>query len=128
HTDLNCLSVIQFAVEMLMIKHIIVCGHYGCGGIEAAMEDKQHGLIDNWLRHIRDVGRYHAEKLENLSPDDKLDSLCELNVVEQVNNVCSTSIVQTAWENGQDLSVHGWIYDIENGLLQDLGTRSSPQK
>lgn len=128
HTDLNCLSVIQFAVEMLKIKHIIVCGHYGCGGVEASMEDRQHGLIDNWLRHIKDVRRFHADKLVNLSADEQFDKLCELNVVEQVNNVCNTTVVETAWENGVKLSVHGWIYDIKNGLLQDLGTRSSPKQ
>ncbi len=127
HSDLNCLSVIHYAIEVLKIKHIIVCGHYGCGGIKAAMGDKQFGLIDNWLGHIRDVSRFHADKLENLSPDDRFDALCEINVVEQVTNVCNTTSVQTAWRNGLDLSVHGWIYDIENGLLQNLGTRLSPQ-
>jgi len=127
HTDLNCLSVIQYAVEVLRVKHIIVCGHYGCGGIKAAMDEQQHGLIDNWLRHIRDVGRFHADKLEKLEHDDKLDALCELNVVEQVTNVCNSTIVQNAWRAGEELSVHGWIYNIKNGLLQDLGTRTAPQ-
>ena len=127
HSDMNCLSVIHFAIEVLKIKHIIVCGHYGCGGIMAAMEDEKHGMIDNWLEHIRDVSRFNADKLENLPPDEKFDTLCELNVIEQVKNVCNTTTVQTAWGNGHDLSVHGWIYDIENGLLQNLGTRSSPQ-
>jgi len=127
HTDLNCLSVIQYAVEILKVKHIIVCGHYGCGGIKAAMADQQHGLVDNWLRHIRDVRRFHSGKLEKLSQDEKFDALCELNVVEQVTNVCNTAIVQNAWRQGNELSVHGWIYDIGNGLLQDLGTRVSPE-
>jgi carbonic anhydrase len=128
HTDLNCLSVIQYAVEVLKVKHIIVCGHYGCGGVAAAIEDKNHGLIDNWLRHIRDVRRLHASKLERLSPDESFDALCELNVVEQVTNVCNTTIVKDAWKQGHHLSVHGWIYNIKNGLLQNLGTRSPPEK
>jgi len=126
HTDLNCLSVIQYAVEVLTVKHIIVCGHYGCGGIKAAMDEQHHGLIDNWLRHIRDVRRFHADKLERLEHDEKLNALCELNVVEQVTNVCNSTIVQKAWRDGVDLSVHGWIYNIKNGLLQDLGTRTAP--
>jgi len=122
HTDLNCLSVIQYAVEVLKVKHIIVCGHYGCGGIKAAMENQEHGLIDNWLRHIKDVSRFNAEKLEGLDNDKKLDLLCELNVIEQVKNICSTTIVQNAWKSGADLSIHGWIYDIANGVLKDLDT------
>jgi carbonic anhydrase len=122
HTDLNCLSVIQFAVEELKVKHIIVCGHYGCAGIHAAMENKEHGLIDNWLRHIKDVSRFNAEKLKGLKHDNKLDLLCELNVMEQVKNVCNSTIVQNAWKNGADLSVHGWVYSIENGILKDLHT------
>ena len=125
HTDLNCLSVIHFAVEVLKVKHIIVCGHYGCGGVIAAMEDKEHGLIDNWLRHIRDVNRFNAEKLEKLDEHERLDALCELNVKEQVTNVCNTPIVQKTWKEGRNLSVHGWIYDISNGLLKDLVTYDS---
>ena len=125
HTDLNCLSVIHYAVEVLKVKHIIVCGHYGCGGIKAALENVDHGLIDNWLGHVKDVGRLHSEKLEGLGEDDKLDLLCELNVKEQVQNVCNTSIVQKAWSQGQELSVHGWIYNIANGLLRDMGTVES---
>jgi len=128
HTDLNCLSVIQYAVEVLKVEHIVVCGHYGCGGIKAAVENKQLGLIDNWLRHIRDVRRFHADKLENLNGDEELDALCELNVVEQVTNVCNTTIVQNAWARGDVLNVHGWIYNIKNGLLQNLGTRTPSQK
>lgn len=98
HTDLNCLSVLQFAVEVLRVKHVIVCGHYGCGGVQAAMEDREHGLIDNWLRHIKDVHRVHKEKLKGLDGTAKLDRLCELNVVEQVTNVCNTTIVKNAWK------------------------------
>jgi carbonic anhydrase len=120
HTDLNCLSVIQFAVEALKIKHIIVCGHYGCGGVRAALEEKEHGLIDNWLCHIRDVSRLNADKLSGLKQDEKFDLLCELNVREQVVNVCNTTVVQKAWKNGRKLSVHGWIYDIGNGIIKDL--------
>ncbi len=122
HTDLNCLSVIQFAVEVIKVKHIIVCGHYGCGGIKAAMEDQQHGLIDNWLRHIRDVARFNSEQLQGMEFDKKYDRLCELNVIEQVANVCNTTTVQKAWDNGVELSVHGWIYNIKNGILNDLNT------
>jgi len=128
HTDLNCLSVIQYAVEVLKVKHIIVCGHYGCGGIKAAVDGHQHGLIDNWLRHIRDVRRFHADKLDRLDKDEELDALCELNVVEQVTNVGNSTIVQNAWRNGEDLTVHGWIYNINNGLLQNLGSRTTPEK
>ena len=122
HTDVNCLSVIQFAVEMLKIKHIIVCGHYGCGGIKAAMENQEHGLIDNWLRHIKDVIRFNADKIEGLAFEEKFDLLCELNVIEQVANVCNTTTVQNAWRNEVELSVHGWIYNINNGILKDLDT------
>ena len=125
HTDLNCLSVIQFAVEVLEVKHIIVCGHYECAGIEAAIDGLEHGLIDNWLRHIKDVGRFHADKLKGLDYSEKVDSLCELNVIEQVKNVCSTFIVKNAWNKGAELSVHGWIYNIKNGILMDLVTSIS---
>jgi len=121
HTDLSCLSVIQFAVDVLKIKHIIVCGHYGCGGIKAAMDNNQHGLIDNWLRHVKDVYRIHEEKFDlDQSENDQHKLLCELNVVEQVNNICHTTIVQNAWEAGQELVVHGWVYDLEIGQLKDL--------
>jgi len=120
HTDLNSLSVIQYAVEVLKVDHVVVCGHYGCGGVKAACDDHDHGLIDNWLRHIKDVRRFYKDKLVNLTEDEQLDLLCELNVKEQVNNVCSTTIVQQAWKNGADLSVHGWIYSLEDGLLNDL--------
>lgn len=120
HTDLNCLSVIQYAVDVLKVKHIIVCGHYGCGGIKAAMEkNRSHGFIDNWLGHIKDVQRFHRVSLKGLPFQEKYDRLCELNVAEQVQNVCRTTIVQNAWERGETLSVHGWIYNIENGVLKD---------
>ncbi|MFT4926611.1 MAG: carbonic anhydrase [Phenylobacterium sp.] len=120
HTDLNCLSVIQFAVEVLKVKHIIICGHYGCGGINAAMEEHEHGLLDNWLRHIKDVRRFNAPALEGLSEPQTRDRLCELNVVEQVENVRNTPAVQSALKKGADLTVHGWIYNINNGILKDL--------
>lgn len=120
HTDLNSLSVVQYAVEVLKIKDIIVCGHYGCGGIRASLETQGHGLIDNWLRHIKDVGRFHANELALLQGDDKLNRLCELNVIEQVRNICNTTIVQNAWGNGRELNVHGWVYDMSTGTLKDL--------
>jgi carbonic anhydrase len=125
HTDLNCLSVMHFAVEVLKVKHIIVCGHYGCGGVRAALEDKDHGVIDHWLRHIRDVGRLNADKLKDLDDNHKTDLLCELNVIEQVSNVCNSPVVKKAWSEGHELFVHGWIYNIENGLLKDLCTCDS---
>jgi len=121
HTDLNCLSVMQFAVDALKVKHIIVCGHYGCGGVSAALQDKQLGLIDNWLRHIQDVQHAHAELLNAISePQEKFDRLCELNVIEQVANVCRTTVVRDAWRRGDTLSVHGWIYALADGRLRDL--------
>jgi len=122
HTDLNCLSVIEFAVRYLKVKHIIVCGHYGCGGVHAALDSKPHGLIDNWLRHIKDVYRDNARELDRIrGKKERADHLCRLNVKAQVANVCATSMVQDAWKRGQKLSVHGWIYDIRDGLLNDLG-------
>jgi len=120
HTDLNCLSVIQYAVEALKVKHIIVCGHYGCGGIKASMDKGVNGLVDNWLRHVKDISRFNAEELKGLGQKQKFDRLCELNVIEQVANVCKTDMVQRAWEAGAELDVHGWIYNIENGILKDL--------
>jgi len=121
HTDLNCLSVIQFAVEVLKIKHIIVCGHYGCSGIKAAMDNQEHGLIDNWLRNIKDVYRFYEGEINAQADErERFDLLCELNVVEQVANVCHTTIVQNAWRSGQELTVHGWIYSIDDGILKDL--------
>ena len=125
HTDLNCLSVIQFAIEVLKIKHIIVCGHYGCGGVKASMEDQDHGLIDSWLRHIKDVRRFNSESLEGLDENEKVDRLCELNVKEQVINVCNTPVVQKVWREGGELTVHGWIYNINNGRLIDMGAVDS---
>jgi len=122
HTDLNCLSVIQFAVDVLKIKHIIVCGHYGCGGIKAAMDNESYGLIDNWLRHIEDVKRFNTDLLENLDEDEKHNRMCELNVIEQVKNVANTTIVKKAWKNGAELTIHGWVYGIEDGILKDLDT------
>ena len=120
HTDLNCLSVIQYAVEILKVEHIVVCGHYGCGGIRSAMDDKEYGLLDNWLRHVKDVKRFNEDKLKDLPLSEQFDLLCELNVKEQFTNVCNTSVVQNAWKNGTQLTVHGWIYSIENGILQSL--------
>jgi len=120
-SDLNCLSVIQYAVEVLKVKHIIVCGHYGCGGVKASMERKEHGLIDNWLCHIKSVHKKNEQEL--LAIDDKTDRLnrlCELNVIEQVNNICHTSTVQRAWRNNKELSVHSCIYTLETGMLKDL--------
>lgn len=121
HTDFNCLSVIEYAVAVLKVKHVIVCGHYGCGGVKAASQDHQYGLIDNWLRHIRDVKSKHESQLSAISDEDqRFNRLCELNVVEQALNVCYTTIVQQAWANGQELAVHGWIYNIQDGLVNDL--------
>jgi carbonic anhydrase len=122
HTDLNCLSVMQYAVEVLRVRHVIVCGHYGCGGVQAALEGAGLGLIDNWLRHVQDVMWKHAAALaEAADGAARLRLLCELNVVEQVLNACRTTVVQTAWERGQELSVHGWVYALDDGLLRDTG-------
>ena len=121
-TDINCLSVIQYAVENLRVKHVMVVGHYGCGGVRAAMEDTDHGLIDNWLHEIREIYRYNAAELQAIPDlDARVDRLCELNVVRQALNVCHTTIVQDAWRRGQALEVHGWIYGIADGLINDLG-------
>ena len=122
HTDFNCLSVMQYAVDVLKVDHIIVCGHHSCGGVKAAMDNLQLGLIDNWLRHVQDVLHEHEELLAKVSDEDeRLKRLCELNVIEQVLNVGRTTIVQSAWQRGQELVVHGWIYGLEDGLLRDLG-------
>lgn len=124
HTDLNCLSVIQYAVEVLHVEHVIVCGHYGCGGVTAVARGETLGLIDNWLRHIRDVHQRHRVEIDALTDvRQRADRLCELNVAEQAANVCYTTIVQAAWRRGQALSVHGFIYDLRDGLLRDLGFR-----
>ena len=126
HTDLSCLSVIQYAVGVLKVKQIIVCGHYGCGGVAASMEDADHGLIDNWLRHIRDVYRCHRDALDAIDdPVERHSRLCELNVIEQVSNVCNTPMVRDAWAAGQELAVHGWIYNLADGLLSDLGVSAT---
>jgi carbonic anhydrase len=122
HTDLNCLSVVQYAVDVLQVEHVIVCGHYGCGGVTAAHRNQNLGLISNWLRHVQDVEGKHRALLDQLPEEQqKIDRLCELNVVEQVLNVCQTTIVQAAWERGQTLAVHSWIYKLTDGLLRDLG-------
>ncbi|HZP91671.1 MAG TPA: carbonate dehydratase [Burkholderiales bacterium] len=121
HTDLNCLSVMQFAVDILKVRHIIVCGHYGCSGVRAALRRDRIGLSDNWLRHVEDVREKHRKQLASAGRESEaLDRLCELNVIEQVANVCQTTIVRDAWERGQELAVHGWIYGLRDGLLRDL--------
>lgn len=121
HTDFNCLSVLQYAIDALGIEHVIVCGHYGCGGVAAAMENEQFGLVDNWLRNIRDVYSREKETLDAITDTkQKYNRLVELNVIYQVTNVCYTTIVQNAWANGKKISVHGWVYDISTGLLKDL--------
>jgi len=122
HTDLNCLSVLQFAVDVLRVGHIIVCGHYGCGGVRAALNDDKLGLVDNWLRHVQDVRGRHRAQLDSLAGDAQRHArLCELNVIEQVVNVSRTTVVRDAWLRGQSLAVHGWIYGLRDGLLRDLG-------
>ncbi len=125
HTDLNCLSVMQFAVDILKVRHIIVCGHYGCSGVGAALRRERLGLSDNWLRHVQDVGQKHEKALANLPEGEAVDRLCELNVLEQVGNVCCTTIAQDAWQRSQELSVHGWIYGLQGGLLKDLNATVS---
>jgi carbonic anhydrase len=126
HTDLNCLSVMQFAIDILKVKHVIVVGHYGCSGVQAAMRRMRVGLADNWLRHVQDVHEKHQHNLSTLGNDGAAaDRLCELNVIEQVQNVCHTSIARDAWERGQELHVHGWIYGIADGLARDLNTTVS---
>ena len=126
HTDLNCLSVMQFAVDILKVKHIIVCGHYGCSGVTAALRCDRIGLADNWLRHVQDVSDKHRSCLHALPGEqERTNLLCELNVIEQVSNVCQTTIVREAWERGQPLSVHGWIYGLKDGLLRNLGLNAS---
>lgn len=122
HSDLNCLSVIQFAVDVLRVRHVIVCGHYGCGGVLAALRDERLGLVDNWLRHIQDVRDRHREALDGLDGEPSRHArLCELNVVEQVGNVSRTTVLRSAWQRGQAVSVHGWVYGIEDGRIRDLG-------
>jgi carbonic anhydrase len=126
HSDFNCLSVLEYAVAILKVKHVIVCGHYGCGGVRAALADNHLGLIDNWLRHIRDVRQKHQVELDAIEEEsERLDRLCELNVMAQVSHVCQTTIVQRAWEQGQSLSVHGWVYGLRDGLVKDLNVSAS---
>lgn len=123
HTDLNCLSVMQFAVDILKVRHIIVCGHYGCSGVQAALRGDRLGLSDNWLRHLQDVKKRHQARLESAGDDPQpARRLSELNVIEQVSNVCHTTIVRDAWQKGQHITVHGWIYGLEDGILRDLNT------
>jgi carbonic anhydrase len=123
HSDLNCLSVMQFAVDVLKVEHVIVCGHYGCSGVAAAMQDTRVGLADNWLRHVQDVHVKHDHAVEAIAEvPRRIDRLCELNVIEQVANVCQTTIVRDAWDRGQELAVHGWVYGLKDGLIRDLGT------
>lgn len=122
HTDLNSLSVLQFAIDVLGVKHVIVCGHYGCSGVHTAMDKRRVGLADNWLRHVQDVHQKHERYLGEVLPTrERRERLCELNVIEQVINVCQTTIVQDAWERGQDLTIHSWVYSLEDGLVRDLG-------
>jgi carbonic anhydrase len=126
HTDLNCLSVLQFAVDVLKVKHVIVCGHYGCGGIRAALEKQSHGLIDNWLRHVQDVERQHEDELAAIiQPQARENRLCELNVIAQVRHVARTTIMQDAWRDGRDVQLHGWIYGLKDGLISDLRVKIS---
>ncbi|HVI57704.1 MAG TPA: carbonate dehydratase [Luteimonas sp.] len=121
HTDLNCMSVIQFAVDVLKVEHVLVVGHYGCGGVDAALNGLRIGLADNWIRHVGDVAQKHAALLERFAPDQRRDRLCELNAIEQAENVCLTTVVQDAWARGQKLSVHGWVYSLLDGCVRELG-------
>ena len=121
HTDLNCLSTIQFSVEVLKVQHIITCGHYGCGGVKAALSGQRLGLVDNWIAHVRDVREKHKLLLAQTPDEHRWDRLCELNVIEQAVNVCQTNVVQDAWARGQELTVHGWVYGLRDGLLHDVG-------
>ncbi|MGM3175954.1 carbonate dehydratase [Dickeya lacustris] len=120
HTDLNCLSVVQYAVEVLEVEHIIICGHYGCGGVQAAVENPELGLINNWLLHIRDLWYKHSSMLGELPPEERINKLCEINVVEQVYNLGHSTIMQSAWKRGQKVTIHGWVYGIQDGRLRDL--------
>jgi carbonic anhydrase len=125
HTDLNCLSVLQYAIDVLGVRHVIVTGHYGCGGVRAVSEGMKLGLSDNWLRHVEDVRQQHEPALARLSPEAAVDRLCELNVIEQTRHVCETTAVQDAWARGQSLDVHGWIYGLHDGRLHDMGFLAS---
>ena len=125
HTDLNCLAVLQYAIDVLGVQHVIVTGHYGCGGVRAAFDHARLGLIDNWLRHVEDVKRRHDVELSRLPPQRAVDRLCELNVIEQARHVCETTIVQDAWARGSSVTVHGWIYGLRDGLLRPLGFQAA---
>jgi carbonic anhydrase len=129
HTDLNCLSVMQFSIDVLKVEHIMVVGHYGCGGVRAALRQDRIGLSDNWIRHVQDVREKHPARIRPLYHEHhQVDRLCELNVIEQVRNVCRTTIVRDAWERGQPLTIHGWIYGLKDGLLRDLGVTASDHR
>lgn len=125
HSDMNCLSVLQFAVDVLKVEHIMVTGHYGCGGVRAALEDQRHGFVDNWLRPIQHIMHDHEHEIDSLAGDTRVDKLCELNVMQQVDNLRRTTVVQDAWARGQKLELHGWIYSVRDGLLRDLGVTIS---
>lgn len=126
HTDLNCLSVLQYAVEVLKVRHVMVVGHYGCGGVAAALNNLKLGLINNWLRHVQDVSEKYQARLDAIEDHaERVDRLCELNVIEQVTNVCQTTVIESAWERGQEVTVHGWIYRLNDGLVRDLKVSTS---
>jgi carbonic anhydrase len=125
HSDLNCLSALQYAVDVLRVRHVIVCGHYGCSGVEAALLGDRHGLVDNWLRHVEDVAEKHRSQLDDLASDARLARLCELNVIEQVVNACQTTIVEDAWARGQTLTVHGLVYGLHDGIVRGVGIDAS---
>jgi len=124
HSDLNCLSTIQFAVDVLKVEHIVVCGHYGCGGVKAALNSERHGLVDNWVLHVKDVMRHHSPELNAAPEAERLNRLCELNALSQARHVCLTNIVQDAWARGQNLAVYAWVYGLHNGKIRDLGFRA----
>ncbi|WP_300002163.1 carbonate dehydratase [uncultured Cedecea sp.] len=128
HTDLNCLSVVQYAVDVLEVEHIIICGHYGCGGVQAAVDNSELGLIDNWLLHIRDLWFKHSSLLGQLPSEERMDALCELNVMEQVYNIGHSTILQSAWKRSQKVTVHGWVYGIHDGRLRDLEVTSTSRE
>ncbi|WGL98902.1 carbonate dehydratase [Arsenophonus sp. aPb] len=128
HTDLNCLSVIQYAVDVLKVEHIIICGHYGCGGIEAAIDNTERGLINNWLLHVRDILFKHSAILGELAPQERANRLCELNVIEQVYNLGHSTIIQSAWRRSQNVIIHGWVYGIQNGRLNDLDVTANSRE
>ncbi len=128
HTDLNCLSVVQYAIDVLEVEHVIICGHHGCGGVKAAIENPELGLIDNWLLHIRDIYFKHGNALSELEPDDRLNKLCELNVAEQVYNLGHSTVMRSAWQRGQKITLHGWVYGLQDGLLRDLNMTSTSRE